>query len=385
MNLADYLDDSDATSNLYGLGKTVSIHGTVIPLAHGKSIELTQGSLAILGVCESRNSNNPSASLAPDLIRSFLFGLSGATLRKPLIDLGNIKQTSSPADTYMALRDVVNHLAEKGVATIILGGTQELTWPLYLALSAQSKPLNISLIDYKLDMDSRDDDFSSSSYVNKILKEAVDHIFSVNLLGFQSYMNDNSLISKFEKKSHTALRLGYVRGSMSEVEPYLRDSNIVSFDMGSVRQGDCPGNILPSPNGLYAEEACQLARYAGLGGRTQCFGIFELSAKNDRDGQSAHLAAQIAWHFIDAYNHRKVNFTNHNIQKAKRFYVKSPIPNVELVFIKSNSTDAWWMEVPGGDKSKGEPILVACSHNDYKLASNGDVPDRWLKALKRIS
>lgn len=385
MNLTDYLDVSDAAANPLGLGRIASIYGKMAFLGLTKNPELNQDSLAIIGVCESRNSSNPGSSMAPDAIRSFLYALSGNGIRKPLIDLGNIKSTNSPADTYMALRDVTEFLSSKGVCTVVLGGTQELTWPLFLALSNKHKPLNITFIDQKLDLAHNDDDFSSTCYLNKLLNESVEKVFALNLLAYQGYMNDDSLLTTFEKKHHSLFRLGFVRGSMSEVEPYLRDSDLISFDMASIRQGDSPGAITPSPNGLYAEEACQLARYAGLSNRTNCFGLFEMNTQNDRDGQSAHLAAQIVWHFIDSYNHRKPDFPNKSSQKAKRFYVKSPIPNVELVFIKSASNDSWWMELPGTKKTNEKPVLVACSHNDYKQASKGDVPDRWLKALKRMT
>ena len=82
-----------------------------------------------------------------------------------------------------------------------------------------------------------------------------------------------------------------VRGNFREVEPSFRDSDFVSFDLGAIRNSDCRGNIYPSPNGLYAEEACQLSRFAGLSDKICCFGVFELNADADPSAQSAHLSA----------------------------------------------------------------------------------------------
>ncbi|HOP03121.1 MAG TPA: arginase family protein [Tenuifilaceae bacterium] len=383
MNLTDYFDFPEISINPASLSKPSSISSKVVTLQHLKNNALEAGSLAIIGVTESRNSNNPSASNSANIIRKFLYGLSNSPIRKPLLDLGNIKQTSSPANTYSALSEVVAYLSSKGVMSIILGGTQELTWSIYRGICASNTMINITLVDQTLDAEANSNDFSPYCYLNKFLSEPFEKLFSLNLLAYQGYLTDEKLLNQFESNNLSHYRLGYVRGSIQEVEPCFRDSEIVSFDMASIRQGDSPGSVSPSPNGLYAEEACQLARYAGLSNKNKCFGLFDFSPENDVHNQSAHLAAQIVWHYIEASNNKKNDtFSTNNV---KRFYVKSPIPNVELVFIKNTSTDKWWMELPGTEKTGGEPLVVACTYTDYKLASKGDIPERWLKILKRVS
>jgi hypothetical protein len=42
----------------------------------------------------------------------------------------------------------------------------------------------------------------------------------------------------------------------------LRDADLVSFDISAVKQSEAPASRFASPNGLAAEDACQLARYA---------------------------------------------------------------------------------------------------------------------------
>ena len=53
-------------------------------------------------------------------------------------------------------------------------------------------------------------------------------------------------------------------------------SSVTAFSMASVRSSDAPETRLASPNGLYAEEACQLARFAGLSDKLSVFQIFDL-------------------------------------------------------------------------------------------------------------
>ena len=90
------------------------------------------------------------------------------------------------------------------------------------------------------------------------------------------------------------IRLGTLRSNLVVAEPFLRDAHLVSMDISAVKQSEAPGTRFSSPNGLLAEEACQLARYAGLSEQVSCFGIFEVNPKYDNHDQTAHLAAQAA-------------------------------------------------------------------------------------------
>jgi arginase family enzyme len=383
MNLTDYFDASSAFPVLNRLDKKSSIFGKVVSFSE-KKISIEQGALVIIGVNESRNSENPGACNAPDEIRKYLYGLSGSSITYPLIDLGNLKQTSSPNDTYAALRDVVSFITSKGAACVVLGGTQELTWPMFLAVCEASNPVNVSFIDQTIDMVNEDGDFSSTCYINRFLSEPAGRLNCINLIGYQSYSTDSNCIKKLQNKYHELLRLGAVRSAMEEVEPLLRDSSIISLDINCIRQGDSPGTVSPSPNGFYAEEVCQLARYSGLSSKINAFGVFELNVLDDPRGQSAHLSAQIVWHFIEAFNSSgKIRIPSENLN-LKRFYVESPIPNVELVFLKSEDSDLWWMELPATKSSNGKPLVIACSYSDYQLASKGEIPEKWIRASKRM-
>ncbi|MDY0200204.1 MAG: arginase family protein [Bacteroidales bacterium] len=386
MNLADYFNASEATPAAHSLPKSASIFGKLQSLATSPGLTIENGSLVMFGVGETRNSNNPGAAHSAELIRPYLFGLSGAKIKHPIIDLGNLKLNSNTANTYMAVRDVVEFIQSKGATCIILGGTQELTWPIFLATSQSVPRVNLSIIDYTIDMGLADGDFSSTCYIDKIINDGKKSLFNLSMLGYQGYLVDSKHIDQLTAYNFELSRLGFVRGAMSEIDATLRDSHIVSLDMACVKQSDSPGVIYPSPNGFYSEEICQLARYSGVGSNTKAFGLFELNTLNDPFGVSASLAAHIIWHFIDGFNVRdRFPSISESKKDIKRFYVKSPIPNIELVFVQNTVTGTWWFELPPTKKSDNHSIAVACSYNDYLKASKGDVPDRWLRAWKRIS
>lgn len=381
MNLTDYFNPSEALPHSKGVSKDHSVFGKLSKKSISDVGLIDSRSLVIFGVGESRNSNNLGSEQAPDLIRKYFYSLSGAFLKSNLIDLGNLRQTGNPADSYMAIRDVTSYLINKGATVIILGGTQEITWPTYEAVLEHQKPVNLSLIDYTIDMGAGDGDFSSTCFVDRLLEQSSQQLFDLNLIGYQGYLTHEGFAETIRKQDHSLYRLGYVRGAMSQVEPVIRDSHIVSLDMGAIRQSDSPGTVFPSPNGFYAEEVCQLARYAGLSDRVKVFGLFELNSQNDPYFQSAHLAAQIIWHFAESVNHRE---RTNNFQEYKKYYVSTSIPEVVLKFFHNPLNNKWWVEVPGRD-DHAEPYIMACSYDDYRNAGAGDPPERWLQATRKIS
>ena len=89
-----------------------------------------------------------------------------------------------------------------------------------------------------------------------------------------------------------------------QAEPLIRDSEFISIDMGAVRHADAPGASTPSPNGFFGDELCQITRYAGLSEQANILGFFELNPSSDINGQTAHLAAQAAWYFLEGLSHR---------------------------------------------------------------------------------
>jgi len=49
---------------------------------------------------------------------------------------------------------------------------------------------------------------------------------------------------------------------------------------------------------------------------------------------------------------------------------------VETVFLQSKKTGRWWMQLPDNK-------YIACSYQDYLLASSNEIPERWLRAQER--
>jgi formiminoglutamase len=62
------------------------------------------------------------------------------------------------------------------------------------------------------------------------------------------------------------------------------------------------------------------------------------------------------------------------------------VEGYELTFLKSQLSGRWWMEVPFKPDDRHERhALLPCSYEDYELALQQEVPDRWLRALSRLN
>jgi len=344
--------------------------------------------MALIGVKEDRYGvNNEGCAQAPDFVRDFLYQLYPAQSTAKIVDLGNLKQGFDVEDTYFALSYVIGQLFKAGVVPIIIGGTQDLTYANYKAYENLGQIINIVAVDSCFDLGKSEDEENSQSYVSRIILHQPNYLFNFANIGYQSYFVDQEAIRLMNNLLFDAYRLGKVRADMEEVEPIVRNADMVSIDISAVRQSDAPGNGNASPNGFYGEELCQIARYAGLSDKLTSIGFYEVNPMNDHHGQTAHLVAQAIWYFFEGFYARKSD----NPLKDKENYIKFLVTisghKDELVFFKSKKSDRWWMEVPvqTSMKSKYERhYLVPCSYQDYQTACQDELPNRWWQVYQKL-
>jgi formiminoglutamase len=275
--------------------------------------------IAILGVKEDRNSfNNQGSAMAPDQVRNYLYKHYQGSYKTRIADLGNIKKGFEIEDTYFAVRSVLSELLKAHIIPVIIGGTQDITYANYLAYESLGQIINIAAVDSCFDLGKADQEINSKAYLSRIIMHQPNFLFNFTNIGYQTYFVDQDAIELMGKLYFDVYRLGYVRANLEEVEPFVRNADLMSFDISSIRQSDAPGNANASPNGFYGEEACQIARYAGLSDKLTSIGFYELNPSFDNSGQTAHLTAQMIWYFIDGFYNRKHDFP----LKEKKAYLK---------------------------------------------------------------
>ncbi|MBN2486638.1 MAG: formimidoylglutamase [Bacteroidales bacterium] len=343
--------------------------------------DLSNYNMAIVGVPEDRNSPNKGSAMAPEKVRIELYKLISPVSKLKIVDLGNIKPGNTYTDTYFALKEVVYQLLCDNLTIIIIGGTQDLTIPAFNACENYKNSVNLAVIDSRIDLNKDALKFDSASYLIELLPKK-NKLFKFVNVGHQAYLTEKANLELVSKLFHDAIRLGEVRGDLKKIEPLLRDSDIVSFDIGSVRQADAPGHYRSNPNGFYSEEGCQIARYAGLSDMVRVLGIFETNARLDNNNQTAALAAQMIWHFIDGLENRIIETPGPDNNNFKTFIVAHTDLDHDMTFYKSMKTDRWWLEVPNITNSAS--TTVSCSIDDYHTACNHEVPDIWWKTFQKM-
>ncbi len=346
--------------------------------------ELDKYQVALIGIPNDSNAFLKGSRGAPDAVRSKLYQLRKINKNLKVVDLGNIKNGATVNDTYFALRDVLLELMEREIVSIVLGGSQDLTRGALLALEKVPGLHHILTIDAMLDFSRPEEVLSSRNYLNQVIDSGARSHFSYTNLGHQAYFVSGPQLEQLEQSYLESIRLGDARRDMKNTEPLIRDSRIMSIDMGAVRQADAPGAAIPSPNGFTGEELCQLTRYAGLSEQVRMIGYFEYHPGRDRLEQTAHLIAQSAWYFLEGFSHRIRENPIDTPEHMKKFIVNLDAAGHDLIFHKSTLSDRWWMEIPVNNPQTKHHFVVSCSHEDYQLACSKEIPDRWWRFLHRL-
>ena len=340
--------------------------------------DLSKIRIAILGVNENRGLDGSMITLRNS--REALYSLFPGNWESAVADLGDILAGNSKNDTYFALQMVVAALIKRKIIPIVIGGSQDLTYPLYRAYDELEQMVNLVTIDSKFDLGKESDPISASSYLTKIVLDEPNNLFNFSNVGYQTYYNSQEEIDLIEKLFFDAYRLGDVSNTISVAEPVFRGADFVSLDLTSVKSSDSGNFTKFTPNGFNGKEICALARYSGLSDKVSLFGIFNHS---DSQQESA-LIAQIIWYFIEGFHYR----SNEYPFGSKEHYLKYIIPfdDEELVFYKSNKTDRWWIEIPFISTSNNKlkkSTLLPCSYEEYLGACNQHLPERWWKAQRK--
>jgi arginase family enzyme len=346
--------------------------------------DLANKKIALIGVQESRASvGNYGTGSNLDEIRKELYKLYSGNWPVHLADIGTIKQGSSVEDTYFALQSLISYLVKNQIIPVILGGSQDLTYPNYRAYDVLEQTVNMVSVDNKFNVGAIEDELSSESFLSKIVMNKPNNLFNFSNIGYQTYFNSQDEIDLLDSLFFDTYRLGEVTNSIQLVEPLMRDADIVSIDLSAIRSADAPANNNATPNGFSGSEICAISRYAGISDKVSSFGIYEYNAKFDVQNQTAQLIAQMIWYFIEGVNYRAKDYPFGLKDNYQKYIV--PIDDQVLNFHKSNKSGRWWMEISLNENNKFKRhALIPCTYQDYISATNQEIPDRWIKTLKKL-
>ncbi|WP_010135733.1 formimidoylglutamase [Ochrovirga pacifica] len=346
--------------------------------------DLDNVQVALFDVRESRGADrNLGTEEGGEKIREELYQLYQGNWEISMVDLGSILAGNELKDTYYAVKETVFYLFKKNILPILLGGSIDLIYANYRGYDNLDQMVNLAVVSPYFGFGKEKNDENSTSYLTKIVMEEPCNLFNYANLGYQTYYNSSDEIALIEDLYFESYRLGELK-DITIAEPVMRDADIVSIDMSAVRASDAPANEKANPNGLFGDKVCAIARYAGISDKVTSFGVYEYNPLYDERNLSAKLIAQIIWYFLEGYSLRTEDYPFGSKENYFKYLV--PFEDYVIEFYQSDKSLRWWMKIELNTKKKyTRHILVPCAEEDYLNAIDQKMPERWFKALKKMS
>ncbi|MFK7932926.1 MAG: arginase [Saprospiraceae bacterium] len=314
-----------------------------------------------------------------DAVREQLYSLQFHFGQLEVADLGNIRNQNTAFFTQ-----VIQELINSKIVPIILGEHTQETLAQYQAYPPLRQLSNIAIIDERIHFSPQKEE-AANHYLNPIINGAQAGLFNVGAIGFQTHFVPATTLELFENRHFDTLRLGKIKADLSSAEPFIRDADLLCFNLASLKHSAAPAQTNGFPTGLTIEEACQLTYYAGLSDKLSSVGFYGFQPQQDLAQQTAKSIALLIWYFFDGFYRRKGDYpiSTHGLVE---YIVQLKKYDYELTFWKSKRSNRWWLQVPMRTQQKHQRHkLVPCAYEDYVTASEGELPDRLWNAFRRFA
>lgn len=336
--------------------------------------DVTTADIILLGCGESRGSFGAKIDdETPDSIRTQFYSLYHWHEEVKVVDLGNIKSGATLEDTYAAVQSILRELYPLGKLVVILGGAHDLTNAQYASYQAENRLVNFTCIDATIDMDASSPT-PAENFLLPIFTGEPNFVKRYNHIAFQSYYVHPYMLETIDKLQFDCYRVGRVKENIHEMEPVLRDTDMLSFDIAAIDYAHAPSRCM-SPNGLTGEEACSLMQFAGMATNLSSVLICGHHADLDANEMTAKQISHMLWYLMDGKNIQKKEADLEQRESYLEFNLC--FSDIESAFLQSKRTGRWWMELP-------DHQFIPCSYQDYRIAASNEIPERYFRAVDRM-
>ncbi|MEY2904084.1 MAG: hypothetical protein RJA52_100 [Bacteroidota bacterium] len=344
--------------------------GSNILINKGRVPDLKDVSIAIFGV----NGEEMKG------IRQQLYALRDPIKSLKIVDLGNLRKN----DLSFAI-PVIKELLDSKIIPVFICGDPFMQLAQYKAFQGNHQAASLVLVDDRIRLNPGGKISTEGGYfLNEALFNKNSRLFHLSCVGYQIQYVAPDIVDFLDQHHFDHIRLGMSRKDLTEVEPLVRDGDIMSIHLAAMKQIECPFITEVSPSGFFSEEICQISRYAGLSDKMKSLGIYGFDFTKDPNHTGAECIAQIIWYFLEGVGSR---FRDFPVSTAglTEYIVELKKLDYQLTFWKSNKSGRWWLQVPVKTKKQLERHrLIPCSYQDYQMACRDELPDRLFHALRRF-
>ena len=224
-----------------------------------------------------------------------------------------VEMTSQLAENYDRSIGSVEKMRREtpGTTLVVVGGGHDYAYPWIRGVvqsNAKKKKVGCLNIDAHFDLREYQPLMTSGSPFRRVLDEKWMQGSHLVEFGIQKHCNvpglwDYAKRAKIRVYPFETLRNG---AAVSKFKAALRaltktcDEVLLSVDLDALAFAHCPGVSAPQGEGFTGSELYQMLEIAGADKKVTSLGIFELSPPLDVQNLTSRLAAQAAWHFLDA-------------------------------------------------------------------------------------
>ncbi len=194
-------------------------------------------------------------------------------------------------------------------------------------------------------------------------------------IGYQRHIVSLDDLNEVDEHSFNSLSLGKLRSNLNNVEPNLRDTQILYTNLNVMRSSDAPNSIGSLPAGLTAEELCQTLKFVGTSNKIDSV-FLDGQLKINHSDAEANLLALAVWYFLEGINMR---ISDHPTD-SKDFsgYIINGSVSQDIEFMRNNTSQKWWLKLTD---DLGQIHYLPCSHDEYTQTVADEIPDRIMKFL----
>lgn len=287
------------------------------------------------------------------------------------VDIGNVQFDLSHDRKMEAIKVISSIILKQNCLPIFISPNDRFCFAMYEAFEDYEQWVSVCEVSGTISMNSEED------FLVRMLSHQPNYLFNYAHLSAQSYYVPEGIKETLRALNFEEIRLGNLRGNTQSAEPLLRIADYVILNLNALKFSELHSDGA-SPNGLYAEDICQLAMYAGLS--DQCNGLAIVNPYKESTSTAFALISQMFWCFSGAVVKRLGDYPVGDYSNYMRYDVLFEKEDRTLVFYKSNVSERWWLKTPDGicrDNNFKRHALIACNENDYLESASGKLPKVW--------